>query len=434
MAQIRQLPRLYLRGALANQTMTHLTDDEKQKAEAVTKLVSTHPAMQQYRQKVIRRLSTTIAADYANDTTAAEQEFVVAIWKGVVDLFFHRPYSYVCTACNQSTYMTKRQKPKQIDRIQTPCPNCKSIKIKQPGHANNLKTGDILTIAAFQDSYKHLGNDAISPTYESTIIPIKGNTRYENPERIINDETQLQKFFGEYVNNYVRQQINENRQVSNKNKKSIYVSADVAVLHDILGLCSKSRTKHAYCAKTSPHNGLYTVTISGVQTDPDFTVELQTIIAKAQTYNVVIIVDNGYISIKEDKNSIQVSTSILVPELINIVDNQSTKNDDIEQTIDGIGHKSIGAERMEPTDHIHQHALSEAFQKVRKEIPDGECKQVFDILSQNGEAYQIYTTTYGDETAKTNNIARLLGVSTRTINHYKQIIQTVCMANDLVPS
>ncbi len=126
MANVRQMPGLYLRGSLANITMPNLTSEQRAHVDELFALITTHPEMQRHKARFMKELGTTIAADYADDRVIAEQEYKIAVWKCLVELFYHRKYSFQCKACGSNTYMTKRSKPKVIDRIQIPCPNCQS--------------------------------------------------------------------------------------------------------------------------------------------------------------------------------------------------------------------------------------------------------------------------------------------------------------------
>ena len=63
---ITQLPELYLRGSLANETMANLTEAEKEKAAYITDFVANHDVLQKHKRRYMRDLSTTIGGDYRN--------------------------------------------------------------------------------------------------------------------------------------------------------------------------------------------------------------------------------------------------------------------------------------------------------------------------------------------------------------------------------
>ena len=87
---IRQMPELYLRGSMANITMANMTPAERQHASDLVEYIATHENMQNHRMKLWREFGVTIGADYNDDSAAADEEYRIAIWRGVVDLYYHR--------------------------------------------------------------------------------------------------------------------------------------------------------------------------------------------------------------------------------------------------------------------------------------------------------------------------------------------------------
>jgi hypothetical protein len=88
---------------------------------------------------------------------------------------------------------------------------------------------------------------------------------------------------------------------------------------------------------------------------------------------------------------------------------------------------------MDLEDHVSSVDNHEVMDAIRDSLPDGHCKDVFDILSGQGDTYLRFTETYGDGEAKINHIAQFLGITTRAVNQHKQTIQMHCLANDFVP-
>jgi len=434
MAKVRQLPELYLRGSLANITMANLTQDQKTHANTIVDYVTNHPDMRTHKHKVMKKFGVTIGADYADDKESAEQEYRIAVWRGVINLFYHRKYSFQCRACGQSHYMTKRSKPKPIDRIQTPCPNCRQIEVTDPGDVADLVKGQFITIDEFQASYKNMPNGLRAPTYNSTINYVEGELRYLNPNNIINDDKQLQKFFGEFVWNYFRQQINENKRKEHRKEQEIIGPADYIIMQDIISLCLRMKIDYNFCQRTEPSDGKYTIRVSGLLTAPEFTVELGLIRARAVTHDIKVTADSTGIFVHLNSSAPHIKTRILRPEHVMILDSFScVDNQDSGYPTSQISHRTVGTERMDQEDHIQMYESGESIETVRTALPDGHCRDVFDILCQQGEKYLRFSEIYGDGEARINHIATFLGITTRAVNNYKQIIEVQCLANDLVP-
>lgn len=437
MAKVRQLPELYLRGSLANITMAGLTHDQRQHADTIVDYVTHHPDMQKHKNKVMKKFGVTIGADYADDRENAEQEFRVAVWRGVINLFYHRKYSFQCRACGQSHYMTKRSKPKPLDRIQAPCPNCQKVEVVSPGDVPELTAGQFLTLEEFQASYKDMPDGWKAPTYRATIDPIPGELRYSNPNDIINDDRQLQKFFGEFVWNYFRQQINENKRKEHRKEQEIVGPADYIILQDIISLCLRMEVDYNFCEKTEPRDGKYNIRIFGLFTPPEFTAELGMIRARADLYGITITTDHSGIAIHLKSDAPHIGTKVMRPEHVSVLDNFSCvaeDQDSCDYTVSQISYRTVGMERMDQEDHVQMHDNSESMRAVRGALPDGHCRDIFDILCQQGEKYLAFSEVYGDGEAKINHIAAFLGITTRAVNNFKQTIEVHCLANDLTPA
>lgn len=81
----QQMPQLYLRGSLCNVTMRNLTKDEREHIGALVEQIKEDPLLQKCRAQFKSALSNTISGDYRSDKdNAAEQEYMVAIWKTAV--------------------------------------------------------------------------------------------------------------------------------------------------------------------------------------------------------------------------------------------------------------------------------------------------------------------------------------------------------------
>lgn len=460
MANVRQMPKLYVRGSLANVTMAGLTKDQRKHVDKLVEKVSTHPDMQRHKIKVMKELGVTIAADYSDDRLAAEEEYNIAIWRGVVDIFYHHKYTFTCRACNSGTYTTKRSKPKAIDRVQIPCPNCRKVEIDNPGEVDALKEkvrlGEVfIDHDEFQASYKDMPEGFGTPTCKSTILPIAGARKYTDPQSIIDDDKQLRKFFGEFVWNYFRQQINENKRTEHrKDPVPLTGETDWLIVQEIISLCNLMGVDYNYCEKVEPQHGVYSIRLCGVTTPPEFTVEFARLRAKGELYGVQVTAGQSSIDVavspdaapmpmnieidKKTKEEIyRWQVKVYKPEHVSVLDNFSNAENDQENsgfTISQVSYRTVRGGRMDLDDHVESVDNREAMSAIRDALPEGHCQDVFDIFAGQSEIYDRFSAKYGDKEPRINHVAEFLGITTRAVNNHKESIRIHMDLNNLVPS
>lgn len=433
MAIIRQMPGLYLRGSIANVTMANLTPEEKRHIEEIFDYVTNHEEMIRHKQKVMKEFGVTIRADYT-DRAVAEQEYNIAVWRGLVSIFYHRKYSFQCMKCGATESLTQRGKPKPIDRMVVPCPVCRMAEVVDPG-CSEYKPGDIINHDEAQEKFKSIGFD--TPTFKSCIRPIPQDKKYENPEQIISCPKQLKRFFGEFVWNYFRQQIKENKRKEH-NKKPVKVSgpADQMTVESIVSLCSRMNVDYNRHHKIEPINGHYSICLDGLLTPPEFSIELAVIRSMMEVSGVIIRITPNAIEVDVAQNPPVVTVSIIRSEHVTVIDNQLTVVEDDDNSgfsIGQIGYKTIGAEKMDQDDHVQVTDMREAAVRTRESLPDGDCKAVYDIYSQIGPLYDKFSEMYGEGVPRINHIADFLGITTRAVKQCRETIGVHCLANDFVP-
>lgn len=433
MAIIRQMPGLYLRGSIANITMAGLTPAEKLHIEQLFEYVTNHEEMIRHKAKVIKEFGVTIRADYADDRLIAEQEFNVAIWRGLVEIFYHRKYSFECTHCGATATVTQRGKPKPIDRKEVPCPNCRMAEIVDPG-CSEYEPGMIVNRDDVQERFKDVGFG--TPTFKSCIRPIPGDKKYENPQAIIDCPKQLKRFFGEFVWNYFRQQIKENKREShNKKPVEVFGPADQMTVELIMSLCTRMNIDVNKHHKIEPSHGRYVINLLGLLTPPEFSIELALVRAAAEIHGVVIHITPQTIEVEVHPNPPIIRILVIKPEHVTIVDQLSAAEND-ENTgfsINQVSYKTVGAERMDQDDHVQVTDIREAAIRTRSALPDGDCLAVFDICSQVGPIYDKFSEIYGDGTPRINHIAEFMGITTRAVKQHKETISIHCLANSYIP-
>lgn len=432
MAIIRQLPALYLRGSIANVTMANLTYEEQAHLSELLSYVSNHPEMARHKARVIKEFGVTIRSDYADDRRNAEQEFHIAVWRGLVSLFYHKDYVYQCASCQATSYLTKRGKAKPIERTYVPCPACRMAEVKDAGITELMK-GQMVNHDEMQDKYKHLTYG--SPQYVSCIKSIAGKKKYENPQAVIDCPKQLKHFFGEFVWNYFRQQIKENKR-KERRKKSVLISgpADVMVIEQILHICQKLNIERNF--NKIPVDGLYSIKVNCMQTSPDFSVEMAMIRASAIDYGINMKCTDTSIDIEVNPNAPTIEVSVIKPEHVTVIDNHANGSGEEEgssPTVNQISYRTIGEERMDQDDHVATIDMTEAARKVRDSLPEGDCKSVYDIYSQVGSVYDKFSVSFGGTEPRINHVAEFLSITPRAVKQHRETIKIHCLAHDFTP-
>lgn len=425
MAGVRQISELYLRGSLANITMANLTFEQRKHIEALFDFVANHPEMMKHKHKAIQKYGSTIAGDYKDDRAAAEAEYNIAIYKGLVDLFYHRKYEFHCGACESNTYLTKRNKPKSIDRIQKPCPNCNKVLVTNAGNTD-LQEGKYVTIAEFLDSYKDLQSGF--PECISSITYKALEPRYSNADEIIKDPKQLKKFFGEFVWNYFRQHISENqKKKSKKSNTKIHEKADIVFSLKLLNICDNYKIKYTTNYDIN-HFADIDISFKTNLVQPECTIELAETVYRAKQSGINVVLTDDKIIIQRNYEADYASEVVAVSENV-----QLQEPDENQDNFNNYSKVSRGGIFMDVENHVETIEMIDVISNIRDSLPEGTCQQVFDIKNQSGEIYKQFSETYGDSDPKAKQIADFLNISPRLVTTHINNIKIMCLAKGLNP-
>lgn len=460
---IRQMPKLYLRGSLSNVTMKNLTADEVKFCDEMTERIANHDSMKKHRYKVMKVLGETIGADYRDDRNIAEQEYKIAIWRAVVNLFYHKHYKLRCDACDSTHRITKTTRlPKAIDQAFIPCPVCNKVKVTDPGNTK-FTINEFVDYNEYQDSYKDL--QVGIPTCESSIIATPGGQydeaelirqlnngqitqivyerskdqyRYLDPYSIINDETQMTKFFGEFVWGYFKQQLRENTRTEHRKIPVAVVGrADEIIVEDIISIAKKMKISINFCKQTQPENGWYHIGINGLHTPPEFSGELLPIFYKAAENSVHCVIDQTSIRIKHDVSAPLIETFVLKPEYVTVLDDSASISDNNENSgfsIQQMSFKTVEGHKMELENHTQSFESNDLIAEVFKNLPEGNCRRIFELYKQDGPEYESFRKHYGyDGEPKRVHIAEFLGITPRSVKQHIANIKHICLAYNLTP-
>lgn len=419
MAGVRQMPELYLRGSLANITMANLSPQEKQIASEYFEIVKNHPEMQKHKSKLIQQLSITISADY-KDPQIAEAEFDIAIWKGIIDLFFHHKYTFQCQACQSTTYITRRNKVKTIDRITKPCPNCNAVIISKSDIDGKIP-GDTLD---YKEYLELIENNSNAIEIKSTIKPIPEQDRkHKDPGVIFRDPDQMRKLMGEYVWNYFRQHISENKRAKSDKETIIVEKADIISALKIINTCQR----HDIKIQTDETFSKISIKFKTYITPPEFTVELSDVLYLARQNDINIVITQDGIDVIKNEFAKELKEKMVVTDHIKLQGNSEEEQEHFGKVSKGGNFVDIDSS----TTHVD---LEEALQNIRDSLPDGVCKSIFNIKTQYGDDYQRFATQYANaENPHNSQIATHLNIGTRQIHAHMDTIKMTCIAKGLRP-
>lgn len=435
MSIVRQMSQLLLRGSLANVTMANLTDEQQKHIEATINKISSHPKMANHKARFMKELGSTIGADYKDDRAAAEEEFQIAIWRGAVDLIYHNKYKFSCRSCHKSAYVGKNGRRKDFDRQYPICPACHSVEVVKPGDTV-FTVGQFVDHHLYQSAYADFTSEQVAPQCKTPISYQVINTRFDNPDIILNDDEQLVKFFSEYLWNYFRQMLKENSRFEHHKKPQLITGpGHEIILQEILSLCSKMKIEHYYGNDIIIKNE-YSIIISGLKTPPEFTVEFLDILCKARNNNISITINDNSIIIKKQDDAPFLEAYVSKPEHVLMLNGQSNSDEEDEGqsfTISQISYRTIGAEQMCQEDHTALIDNEDVLSAIRHSLPDGECQRVFDIWSGRGDSFIEFTKQFGDKRACINHIARHMGITTRAVNQHKETIRINMLAHGMFP-
>mgnify|MGYP003670364177 CR=1 FL=1 len=411
--------------------MANLTEEEQSQIESVIKKVADHPGMIKHKRKIISVLGSTIGADYHDDRAAAEEEYLIAIWRAAVSLLYHKKYSFECRSCKKSSYITKSNKQKPFDRQYPKCPSCDSIEVVDPGDTHYRK-GQHIVFEEFQESYSHFTDFQKSPTSASPIKSIAGKKQYENPGEILNDSNQLVKFFGEFAWNYFKQHIKENKRAEQKREVTISGPPDEIIVQEITALCVRMKAEHHYCEHTQSKVGVQSINCNLNLVSPEFSLKFAEILQKAKKSGITIKWSNKTIQVFSNHTAPFIERTIKKSEHILIMESQDVQSDDqTGLTISQISYRTVGAKTMHQEDHTQVIDAIDVMEAIRESLPDGDCKDVFDIYSSQGSKYLEFSEEYGDGKPAINHIANHLSITARTVKQHRDIIKINMLAHGM---
>lgn len=429
MSIVRQLPQLYLRGSIANITMKSLTDEQKRIVSAVTDKVALHPALAPHRIKFCNQLGNTIGGDYNDDRfsngklrTSAEQEYLIVIWKATVILLYHQKYAYKCLACNEDKYTTQKNKVTPFDRQWDVCPNCKCVRIKDDGSYININD---------------LNNLVDKPEYESPIEVTPLGIKYEDPDKVLNNDDELKRFYGEYIWGYFKQVLKENGIKSTKELRTVTGSIHEVIIAEICSAIDKYKVTHYYHKDNNPADGYQKIQVNVLAAPPELAIDIQSIASKYDKLGASILVYQKSIWVKTMSHTGVVQAGVVDNKPINQLGSSTQSGESEFSVLDTIDSGEDNYDNVDNGDRLF---------RIREYLPGDNVQTMFDIIINSGDAWLRFsefcannklTTSnsrnYGPRTPKNAHLATFFGVKTKQIKEWADIIRIKMIEHNIIP-
>lgn len=441
--KLRQLPQLYLRGSIANETMRYMTKEEVDNVNRLTQEISKMPILAGHKYHFTEKLSQTIGGDYYKNKQAAEQEFDIAIWRALVYLLYHSDYNYACDACQSTEYLTEKCKMRPLDRRYPICPACGNVKITDAGDSE-YTVGQFVNMDDLQKAILRLGNNAKQPQHTSAISPIRGKKKIENHEEILNDPNQIVKYFGEFCWNYFRQTLRENEiKYHSKKPHDVCGPADKVAVDEINSMLTRMKVSYTYNQRANPIDGKYVINVELLATHQTVSRALRVIIDKYEKHGVTIDTTNMEVAVTVMTNAPTVTAKIVTPKLVCIQGHGSSDEDGEMSVYDAyqqhIHTGVVGGSSMQE-DGIAQIESNDLVTTIRDSLND-DAQKVYDIIIGQGENYDGFVAyQHGPRGAKSNaycekprfsHIAKYLGISQKQFGSLIDDIKLQCLAHDV---
>ena len=434
MSKVRQLSEVFLRGSLANVTMKNLTNEERARIEELMVIVGDHEVLAGHKQEFIYQLGSTIAADYHDNVNAAQEEFRIAVWRGLVHLLYHTDYDFECALCHNSSFLSQSNRITQFNRCFDFCPVCNCCLISDP-RDSTFKVNDKLTQEEYLLVVDRLERECKRPPLtKSCIIAVHGAPKVEDPERILNDPEQLKKFFGSFIWNYFRQILLENPITKHqKHTIGLFGPTDKTAADAINLLLSDMKAFHVYHG-TPERNELFPEDYAcyAIACDPmllspsDFYPRFWEIKERLVACGGEVIISPNYIAVRDMQGQAPYAEfSASVNAEVQIVNNVVGHRGDDGDSIDVISQLEDQHMLEDSSNNVE---VREIIAHVQRCLPDGHCQAVFQLLSGTGPIYQDFVRQFPDTPRVNqgiphkNRMAKFLGCTPKDIKQYQQTI------------
>jgi hypothetical protein len=421
--------------------MKNLTKEERARIDELMVIVGNHEVLAGHRQEFIYQLGSTIAADYHDNQNAAQEEFQIAVWRGLVHLLYHTDYKFECSLCHSTSFFSQSGRPTPFNRCFDFCPVCDGCLISDPCESI-FAMNDPLTQSEYLFVVNRLQRECKRPPLiKSCITAIRGAEKVEDPERILNDPEQLKKFFGSFIWNYFRQILLENPITKHQKRIEILIGPADKIAADAINLLlTDIKAFHVYngCPERNKSFPLDTACYA-IACDPlllspsDFYPRFWEIKEHLVALGGEVAIDPNYIVVRDMQGQAPYAEfSASVNSEVQIVNNVVGHRSDDGDSVDVIS--QLEDQHM-TEDNVHGIEMREIIAHVQKCLPDGDCKAVFQLLYGVGPIYQEFVQEFPDTPRVNqgiphkNRMAKFLKCTPKDIKNYQQTIGVQLIAH-----
>ena len=414
-SKIMQLPGIYIRGAIATQTMAKMTASDKHDLEIIIDDILKEPSIKEVKNEFTKKLKRTIKGDYL-DINSSEQEFIISIWRAATHLLMHHSYSYTCKNCNSSSYTTNNNKPKNIDRQHIICPSCNHTK---------STNGQMILVDKIKNQYIVNGItltlEELSDIYRSPIDPVIQSKKVPNYNEILSDKQQMVKWFSKWSKNYFYQILKENK-ITTTGRKTITSSgpADQTAIDSIVTEISK----YTYRYQVLETNEQYDIIINILSLHRDFSeIFMQNTISKYDKYDIKIIENANKITVYKNEHAPVVTDKKMLCERVMLISYSTPNNYDTEND------NHICPVESNMKNKYSKNANDGLYEQIREQA-SAISKSIMDIYSQQGDIWEDYNSQYKECNKK--SIAKYLKISPASVAKHKDEIAELCTNHGLL--
>lgn len=422
--RLRQLPELYLRGSMANETMANLKKEQQQTVETIIKKAVNSSLLSRHRQLFAAKLAKTVGGDYSTrENGAADQEYHVVIWRAAINLLYHCDYQFKCGHCSAVEYMTSRNSIKKFDMRYKHCPACLHVLITNPGDGP-FKAGQYATLRSVQ---AHLDSAACenAPEYTTPIISQQLAKKIEDPTAVLSDDEQFVKYFGNFIWNYYYQILRENK--IKHHSSDPYVAAgraDTIALEEFTSFLGKNNIRYNYI-KSQLAEPTYIINVNLLGTNVKVSKQLKFLQSKYYDCDVIVELNDDTIVIHKNVAAKEIEAEISTPRpvLLQVGDNEDSGSESVDIYRDEI---KGGNKMNDPATLVEFEDLCEAITTDLSETG----VQVFDIMMQRGETWDKFTNHSGHKSEtrpSAESIASFLQTTTKDVSMVMRDIRHKCM-------
>jgi hypothetical protein len=374
MSIVTQLPKLYLRGSLANETMANLTKEQREKIDGILMRIINSQSLVTHKQRYTKILRQTIGSDYKS-VEAAEQDFMVVVWRGLVMLYCHNDYEFKCRYCKSSTYTNKTGAESEIRKKYEICPNC----------------------------------NADSSVGISPIKVLKINKRHEDPDSVINDENQLSKWFSRQISNATGQQLRENPITHVTRTTQTLDYADKNVTSSLLKILSNHKIRARISSGSNSSRTQIFFDISSVSS------KIIGNIIELKSYSVEngvnFEISNVGVEIWRSEHCKFVQMTVTEKTPISMTTESQTSNEEYNIL------EMSGTTKKMPSIHV-----SDTIDVILSKCKDDLTKKYAQILMEFGEGYEEYVKAFETKKISYKNLKKMFGISKNKILDMKDEI------------